>query len=210
MYNTADTGGNTLRKGISSGICRRFELRALYGGDTTLSQTGAATTRASFMFINKLNQLYKPRRLLYYTETSQSDLEDFYKGKPRGPVAEYTDAFGTYDDPGIFFIEKLGRPVIGIEYRMDDSRVEYPADLESVVLEASFFYQIETANDADVSLDSIHEIFGRISRDEDVLIRNNSKLSIKEHANTICIFASGGDNRIRILYECEVVRDNAK
>ncbi len=162
------------------------------------------------MFINKLNQLYKPRRLLYYTEASESDLEDFYKGKPRGAAAKYTDAFGTYDDPGIFFIEKLGKPVVGIEYRMDDSRVKYPDDLESVVLDACFYYQIETANDTDVSLDSIHDIFRRISEDEDVLIRNNSKLAIKEHAGVICIFASGGDNRIRILYECEVVRDRAK
>ena len=33
------------------------------------------------MFINKLNQLYKPRRILYYTDVDDAVTADFRNGK---------------------------------------------------------------------------------------------------------------------------------
>ena len=161
------------------------------------------------MFINKLNQLYKPKRRLYYTEASESDIADFYNGKVSGSIAGYTNAFGTYDDPGIFFVKGLEKTVIGIEYRMDDDRVTYPEGLDSTVLNASFFYQIEINNDNEINLDSIREQFEKISNDNDAM-RHSSDLSIKEDPEVICIFPSGGDNKIRILYEWKLVNDDAQ
>ena len=49
------------------------------------------------MFINKLNQLYKPKRILYYVEAGEAEVCDFYKGNVPEAVAKYANAFGTYD-----------------------------------------------------------------------------------------------------------------
>ncbi len=95
------------------------------------------------MFINKLNQLYKPKRILYYEEASKKQIDDFYKGVLPEKIAAYKGAFGTYDIPGIFYVKGLDKDAIGIEFRMDDERVNYPSDLSSVVLEGSFFYSVE-------------------------------------------------------------------
>ena len=74
------------------------------------------------MDVNKLNQLYKPKRILYYIKASKSDIEAFYRGIVRNEIDRYTNAFGTYDYPGVFYISSLDEPVIGIEYRTDDER----------------------------------------------------------------------------------------
>ena len=158
------------------------------------------------MFINKLNQLYKPKRILYYTDADESALKDFYNGKIDDATARYTNAFGTYDYPGIFYIRSLGKSVIGIEFREDDPEVSYPEDLKSVVLEGSFFYSIEIDNEIEVNIDSISEIFRKISEDDDAH-RACSDLSIKEDPDVISVFQSG--KKIRILYEMKVDEDRA-
>ena len=72
------------------------------------------------MFINKLNQLYKPRRILYFTDADDSVIADFRNGKICDSVNRYADSFGTYDYPGIYYIKSLGKAVIGIEqYTLD-------------------------------------------------------------------------------------------
>ena len=78
------------------------------------------------MFINKLNQLYKPKRILYYQEASKEQIDAFYQGVIPEKIAIYQGAFGTYDLPGIFYVKDLAKEVIGIEYRMEDDRVVYP------------------------------------------------------------------------------------
>lgn len=158
------------------------------------------------MFINKLNQLYKPKRILYYTDADESALKDFYNGKIDDATARYTNSFGTYDYPGIFYIRSLGKAVIGIEFREDDPDVSYPEDLKSVVLEGSFFYSIEIDNEIEINIDSIKEIFGKISKDNDAH-RACSDLSIKEDPEVISVFQSG--KKIRILYEMKVDEDRA-
>ena len=45
------------------------------------------------MFINKLNQLYKPKRILYYLEATEDDIRDFYKGNVRAEIERYNGAF---------------------------------------------------------------------------------------------------------------------
>ena len=54
------------------------------------------------MFINKLNQLYKPERILYYLPADEDDIRDLYNGIVRPEIDKYNGAFGTYDYPGIF------------------------------------------------------------------------------------------------------------
>ena len=78
------------------------------------------------MFINKSNQLYKPKRILYYMEANDEIISDFYNGIIIDEINKYDNAFGTYDYPGLFYIKDLDKYVIGIEYRLNDKRIAYP------------------------------------------------------------------------------------
>ena len=158
------------------------------------------------MFINKLNQLYKPRRILYYTDADDAVTADFRNGKICDKVSRYADSFGTYDYPGIYYIKSLGKAVIGIEFREDDENVAYPDDLQSTVLEGAFFYSIEIDNDVEIDICSIHEIFSKI-RDDDDAHRACSDLSVKEEPDVISMFLSG--KKLRILCDMRVDEDRA-
>ncbi|MBQ5401080.1 MAG: EAL domain-containing protein [Treponema sp.] len=159
------------------------------------------------MFINKLNQLYKPERALYYVEADENDIANFYSGTLDEKISVHANAFGTYDYPGLFFISGLGKAAIGIEYRTCDERVSYPADLKSVELPASFFYSIEIDNEMNLTLDSIRAIFKKIAQDNDAH-RIYSDLSIDENPNVVGVFLSG--RKVRILYDGRIDRDRAK
>ena len=158
------------------------------------------------MFINKLNQLYKPERILYYTEVTDDEIASFYDGAVPYAVGQYTNAFGTYDYPGVFFVEGLERPVIGIEYRPDDTRVDYPEDLKSLVLTASFYYSVEIDNEVGINKEYIQNLFDRLAKDGDAH-RIYSDLSIKEKSDVISVFTEY--KKVRMLYECKVDRDGA-
>lgn len=158
------------------------------------------------MFINKLNQLYKPKRLLFYVDASPEDVQSFRAGTIPEAVGKYQNSFGTYDYAGVFFLRSLGRSVIGIEYRMDDDRVDYPKDLQSVVLDGTFFYSVEVDIGKVNDEKAIRELFEKIAQDDDAH-RTYSDLSIKNDPNVIGIFHS--DRKERILYEWKVDSDRA-
>ena len=158
------------------------------------------------MFINKLNQLFKPKRVLYYMEASEEDIQAFYKGTVPGPVVQYSNAFGTYDYPGVFFVKGLEKPVIGIEYRPNDDRVEYPSGLKTTELDESFFYSVEIDDDIDVDYTFIKKLFEDVAK-EDNAHRPYSDLCIKEDAKVISVFHSY--KKIRILHEWKLYNDKA-
>lgn len=158
------------------------------------------------MFINKLNQLFKPSRILFYTEASPEEIQNFYKGQIPENIAEYSNAFGTYDYPGVFFVEGLQREVIGIEYRPDDERIEYPSGLKTIQLDASFFYSVEIDDDIEINYPFIKELFAQIAK-EDNAHRPYSDLCIKEDAKVISIFHSYKKNRL--LYEWKLYNNRA-
>ena len=81
------------------------------------------------MLTNKLNQIYKPNRILFYKEASDEDIQAFYKGETDSDVFKYSNDFGTYDYPGLFYVDSLHKPVIGIEFRANDSGIDYPNKL---------------------------------------------------------------------------------
>ena len=139
-------------------------------------------------------------------EASQEDIQAFYKGTVPEPVAEYSNAFGTYDYPGVFFVKGLERPVIGIEYRPDDSRVEYPSGLKKLELDESFFYSVEIDDDVEVDFTFIKTLFEDIAK-EDNAHRPYSDLCIKEDAKVISVFHSY--KKIRILHEWKLYNDKA-
>ena len=158
------------------------------------------------MFINKLNQLFKPSRILYYIDASPEEIQNFYSGHIPESIAKYSNAFGTYDYPGVFFVEGLQKEVIGIEYRPDDSRVEYPSGLKTIPLDASFFYSVEIDDDIEINYPFIKELFAMVAK-EDNAHRPYSDLCIKEDAKVISIFHSYKKNRL--LYEWKLYNDRA-
>ena len=159
------------------------------------------------MFINKLNQLYKPKRILFYVDASDKDIQDFYAGLQNEKLDKYNNAFGTYDHAGIFYVTALDAPVIGIEYRIDDPQVEYPKDLKSVILEEAFFYSIEIDDDIKLNKDFINELLEKIAKDDDAH-RIYSDLTIKKNPDIISVFA--GYKKNRILYEGTLYSDRAQ
>lgn len=158
------------------------------------------------MFVNKLNQLFKPDRILYYTEVSTEEIHAFYKGQIPEIISKYSNSFGTYDYPGVFFVDGLQKEVIGIEFRADDSRVEYPQELKSIPLTASFFYSVEIDDDIQISYPFIKELFNNIAK-EDNAHRPYSDLCIKEDVKVISVFHSY--KKIRLLYEWKLYNDKA-
>ena len=158
------------------------------------------------MFVNKLNQLYKPYRRLYYSDATPEQIEAFRKGTPFDAVSKFEGAFGTYDHVGVFYVKQLGRFVIGIEYRVGDERVRYPDDLKYIELEGTFFYSVEVDDGVPTDKDAIREIFEKIAQDDDAH-RSYSDLSIKEETEVIGIFES--ERKERILYEWKVDIDRA-
>ena len=159
------------------------------------------------MLTNKLNQIYKPNRILFYKEASDEDIQAFYKGETDSDVFKYSNDFGTYDYPGLFYVDSLHKPVIGIEFRANDSCIVYPDNLSSTQLDEAFFYSIEIESDVSISLNYINELFEKIANDDDAH-RNYSDLSIKKYPGVIAVFP--GKRKIRILYECDLLKDNAK
>ena len=149
------------------------------------------------MLKNKLNQLYKPNRILYYKDADEEEIKAFYRGTIDPEILQYANAFGTYDYPGIFFVDSLDKEVIGIEYRSDDPRVDYPDSLKSVVLDENFYYSIEIDNEEPLSLDFIKTLFDEIAHDDDAH-RIYSDLVFKENPQCIGVFANG--RKTRILY----------
>lgn len=159
------------------------------------------------MFINKLNQLYKPKRVLYYVPASAEDIDAFYNGEVKGEIAVLANAFGTYDSPGVFFLKDLQEPVIGIEFRSGDDRIAYPYELDSVEIDAAYFYSIEFDEDFKPDIDSIRENIDDISMADDAH-RVYSNLTIKSSPDVIGVFSDS--RKIRILYECELTDDKAR
>ncbi|MCR5064049.1 MAG: bifunctional diguanylate cyclase/phosphodiesterase [Treponema sp.] len=158
------------------------------------------------MFINKLNQIYKPNRVLYYVDASPEEIQGFYTGIIPECIAKYSNAFGTYDYPGVFFIKGLEKEVIGIEYRADDPRIEYPEGLKTVPLDGAFFYSVEIDDDVEINYSFIKKLFLDVA-EEDNAHRPYSDLSIKEDAKVISIFH--GYKKNRLLYEWKLYNDRA-
>ena len=159
------------------------------------------------MFVNKLNQLYKPKRILFYIEADEGKLNDFYMGIIPETVSRYSNAFGTYDNPGLFYLEALSQPVIGIEFRADDPETVYPDDLKQIILDETFFYSIEIDNEVELNTTKINEMFRKIAEDDDAH-RIYSDLLIQPDPAIISVFADYKKNRI--LYEGRIYQDRAQ
>ena len=158
------------------------------------------------MIINRLNQLYKPKRTLYYMNASKEDILSFYKGVVPQVVGKYSDAFGAYDYPGVFYVRRLQKEVIGIEFRNNDPCIEYPTEMESLELDAAFFYSVEIDDDAEIDLPFVRNLFEEIAGDDDAH-RPYSDLCLEKEPEVIAVFH--GYRKFRILHEWKIYNDRA-
>ena len=158
------------------------------------------------MFINKLNQLYKPKRILYYVNATNEDIEAYYKGIINEDIRKLTNAFGTYDYPGVFYVDSISGGVIGIEFRLNDDRIDYPKNLQSVILDEAFFYSFEIDKEVDMNINYMMSLFAKLAQDKEAH-RIYTDLSIEEKYKVMGVFNSG--NKMRILYEGRIYRDGA-
>ena len=158
------------------------------------------------MFINKSNQLYKPERILYYVDANDKIISDFYNGVISEDINKYSNVYGTYDYPGLFYIKKLGKWILGIEIRIHDKKIDYPTDLEKIILEENYYYSIEVDDEVEIDDSFINDMFTKIKLDNDAH-RVYTDLVIKENYSAISMFYSS--NKIRILYEMNVISDRA-
>ena len=156
--------------------------------------------KAKTMYENKLNQLYKPDRILYYVNVDEEDIRAFSGGVIPDRIRKYCDSFGVYDYPGIFFIDSFDKPVIGIEYRAEDDRIDYPDDLDSVRLNGSYYYSLEMDDEIEINADTITKLFTDITGDG-TAHRVYSDVSLKNKPDVISVFEHSG--KLRILYECK-------
>ena len=159
------------------------------------------------MFINKSNQLYKPKRILYYMDANDKIISDFYNGIIADEVNKYAYSFGAYDYPGLFYLRELDKMVIGIEYRINDDRINYPANLETIILDECFFYSIEVDNEIEINKEFIKDMYIKIKFDDDAH-RVYSDLLIKDDYKILSMFTR--NKKIRVLYEMNVASDRAK
>ncbi len=159
------------------------------------------------MFINKLNQLYKPDRILYYIVPSDQEIADFYNGILPKELKPYENSFGSYDNPGLFYIKGLEKEVIGIEFRPDDPDIKYPSDLKSLKLQKKYFYSIELDDDIKIEKGFILGIFEEIAKDDDAH-RIYSDFTIEDNPEMIAIFKDF--KKVRILYEGTLTNDSAQ
>lgn len=145
----------------------------------------------------------RPERMIFYVHTSQEDIDGFYEGIIPEIILKYKGEFGTYGKPGLYIINNgsIDLKVIGIEYRPDDPRIEYPTDLEQIRTPIAFF-RYETliedfANELreDVVMNHIQYLC-----DNDSSYRRyvEGTVKVKKNPDIIQIFPSGGHCRVMI------------
>ena len=103
-------------------------------------------------------------------------------------------------------MDSISGGVIGIEFRLNDDRIDYPKNLQSVILDEAFFYSFEIDKEVDMNINYMMSLFAKLAQDKEAH-RIYTDLSIEEKYKVMGVFNSG--NKMRILYEGRIYRDGA-
>lgn len=157
----------------------------------------------------------RPDRIVFYKETSKEEVDAFYNGVVPEEVARYKGAFGTYGNPNLFIIDigDVSLKVIGIEYRPDDDRIDYPKDLESIALPKGFFRYETLMEDSSDELceENIMDHIDELCRSEVTDYRYvEGNLAVKAKPDVIRIDVTGGHCRLMIAAEYSLNSDMNK
>lgn len=146
------------------------------------------------------NHIYKPNRLLYYIVPNEEQMNDFYIGKLPECLTQYDGKFGTYDCPGLVRVtdENGTRDLLGIEFRADDTSVEYPTDLECIELGGSFMITGLYTKDTQIDAELIQQGIDSIINDDK---ENPFRKEIKPKADSPLVQIYTYENKNRILVQ---------
>jgi len=150
--------------------------------------------------------IHRPERALYYLPENAEAVQDYLvTGQCPDALKKYQYTFGTYDAVGVFYLpEKLqkdsvGKAVLGIEFRMNDSRVELPEELPFVVLPESDIMVQDVSYEYQLNEELVEEIIGYAQNTKSVF-------------DTDCQCKAGGmvvafssKDKLRVLHEIELV-----
>ena len=148
-------------------------------------------------------RICKPKRLLYYIEPSQGEIDDFYDGIIPEKLMKYDRTFGTYDDPGLFMMGSCEgqKIVIGIEFRPDDARISYPADLDYLTLPVSYMISSLLPNVAKLDEASVNTIVSEMRENVEAGALYNGMLVNTKCSELVEVFTLDGKNRVIIAVE---------
>lgn len=153
--------------------------------------------------------VHRPERVLYYLPEITDDAKQcFADGVCPSALKEYRYAFGTYDGVGLFCLplsmqKELGkRYVMGIEYRKDDPKLEYPEGFLSVVLpECDIIIQDVTYEDQ-LSREGLEEIicYGKDTE--------NDRSATYRYVEDGLVGVFTAKEKLRVLYEIELLGES--
>lgn len=146
-----------------------------------------------------VNHIYRPKRILYYIPATKELKDGFFRGDLPEELLKHNGKFGTYDYPGLFKIRKDGleKEVFGIEFRPDDVLVDYPQDLDSIVLDGGFMTSAITTDVMFTDEESVDECVNQIFENADADIFY-SKIHVDRNSDVIQVFTNSNKSRIFI------------
>ena len=161
----------------------------------------------------RFNHFYKPERILFFVPADQNRKEEFFRSKYPKELVPYTGAFGTYDYPGLFVLNtsEYKGSVLGIEFRPDDERINYPKGLESIRLLGIYVVEA-TVFEADSLSDKVIDEVVDTVFNMDSGYKKPMNAEIVKNPSVMQVFYSS--DKIRVYFECldsgkvEMVRQN--
>ncbi|MCR4788600.1 MAG: EAL domain-containing protein [Lachnospiraceae bacterium] len=103
--------------------------------------------------------VHRPERTLYYlNDTTDDDIDRFFRGELPAVFKDRKGQYGSYDSPGLYTLNNNKR-VLGIELRPNDPDIDYPAKLDTLSMEACDLLYCDFCYDFIPSTEDVREIF---------------------------------------------------
>lgn len=149
--------------------------------------------------------LYKPRRILYYINPTEEEKADYLKGMMPEKFSSYDGAYGTYCSPSLFVISENGekKEVIGMEYRPEDSLVEYPSDMASLEMKPCFMMSAVLPMPDYFSGMDFYETLESIRKNIENITYHNDNIKAKKQPGLYIVNTVNGSGKA--FFECEEV-----
>lgn len=113
-----------------------------------------------------LNVIHRPNRILYYLPAEENDYDKvIFSGGVPECFEKYENAFGAYSDAGIFITPHDRNKMVGIEFRINDDRIDYPDQFMKKELQAEYMLVVEVTSDYDLSYDAIRELLDCVKKE---------------------------------------------
>lgn len=155
--------------------------------------------------------IYRPKRVLFYLpEITDETKQCILSGTCPDAFKEYQHNFGTYDEPGIFYLspdleKQIGKKnVIGIEYRDNDSSLNTPKNLPSLELSASYYIIQDVDYKQNLSKEVIEQCIDFTKNQE------NERTPYFQYVDNGLVAVFSSKEKLRIIYEIKLKNEAEK